>query len=161
MRASILRLPGLLRILGFVGVVAGTIAGFVGFSEPPSAGSFWIRVLAPPLSYGLVGLAWWQWVTANGPHLPAGRTMRRPTRTLAIGFCVAGIGWLALTWGTFHFMHSLHDSVAIPHVRLHIAGYAPAAASFFLAAAGLWIASNISNHEVPDVETSETVSTAL
>ncbi len=95
MRTGELRIPWLLLIAGYLGVIAGTVALAVveggTFNHP---GAWLIYLFAPPIGYGLVGLAWWQPAPATDAGVGAVKSMRLASRTLAAAALITSLTYL-------------------------------------------------------------------
>jgi hypothetical protein len=141
MRLGSVRLPRLLILVGFVGVVAGAIAVMAG-SFGASFGSWTVTALALPIGYCLVGLAWWQlWAPgAHGDDPTVMKRMRRFSRTLAAASAVTAIAWFAYLYGNLRFLYSVPGTDYLSHFGLQLAGAAAQANGFLIAALGFWIA---------------------
>jgi hypothetical protein len=153
------RLPPLLLVVGFLGVVGGAISWLIGFATITS-GSMIVIQLAPPIGYGLVGLAWWQWKSAVQAGSAAAIAMRRSSRILSLASVITSFTYLALLHGDLRFRSELPNHGAgfyEPHWNLHLAGYAAAGGGFLIAAVGLWIGSTVSAQPNPTPSESELV----
>jgi hypothetical protein len=144
-----LRIPWLLLIAGYLGVVAGTVALVVvegGTLHHP--GAWLIYLFAPPIGYGLVGVAWWQVAPAADGGAGAMKPMRLASRTLAAAALVTSLTYFALFESFLHFLYSLpsyENNVSWHHERLELAAYAALGVGFVLAAVGFWIASKVTS----------------
>ena len=99
----VLRLPGALIDLGFVGVVIWTVAFLI--LGPPS-NETWVHALATAAAYGLAGFACWRWIVGNWKAQRHGSFVRgRPSRWMAAASIVTVTGVPALTYMT-HVLQS-------------------------------------------------------
>jgi hypothetical protein len=149
-KSTSFRLAQLLILLGFLGVIGGAIAWIVGFSV--TSGTDLVINLAPPIGYGLVGAAWWQWLPAAQEVGTAVKSMRRSSRILASASAITGLGYLAIFYQDLRFIYSLPSGVHPPNSRLQLAVSAANAVGFFLAASGLWVASNLTKSSIAVLE---------
>jgi hypothetical protein len=152
-----LRLVQLLILVGFLGVIGGSIAWIVGFSVTNRTDL--VINLAPPIGYGLVGVAWWQWLPATQAVGTAVKSIRRSSRILALASVITGLGYLAIFYQDLRLTYSLPGADHFPNFRLQLAVSAASAVGFFLAASGLWVASNITESSIAVLE--EADSTAI
>jgi hypothetical protein len=135
-----LRPSKFLLLAGFVGVIACSICDIVGFANFTS-GSWIVDQLAPPIGYGLVGLAWWQWTPASQAGSVGSKAMRRSSRTLALASVVTSLAYFSILYGNLRFRYAQHDpNFYLPHFNLRNDGYGAAGLGFVLAAVGFWIA---------------------
>lgn len=144
-----LRLSKVLLVVGFLGVLASTVAWMVVIPRF-TAGSWIIDQLAPPIGYALVGLAWWQWIPAAHTGHVASNAMRRSSRTLALAAGAIALGNFSQLYGNLRFRNALHDpGFRIPHWNLQNASLGTAGLGFLLAAVGFWIASTAAKASDP------------
>ena len=156
MRPTGLRFPVVLIVLGSVGVAAGSIVLFLLFVNF-SSGTRIVVELAPPIGYGLVGLAWWFWTPAAAMGPIGAMAMRRSSRVLAVASGVMALGYLAQFYGNIRFYYYTGHQYGLPHLRLELASLAALGVGFLLAAAGFWIASNLTQSTAPrSLETGNT-----
>jgi hypothetical protein len=141
---STFRLPGLLLLLGFLGVVAGTIGYMVGFVTF-TAGAAFAEFLGAPIGYLLVGVAWWQWTPGVQSGEIAARSMRRTSLTLVLASLVTSLSYLGRLYGSLRFRYSLpsNTNFYLPHFRLQLAADAATGVGFIFSAVGFWIAARI------------------
>ena len=139
------RMGALLLIVGYLGVVGGTMAWVV---------SWWTSELIFPetivyqsalaVGIGLAGIACWRWTVASRFSDVEARLVRGPTRWMAaasVGFAAA---FAADTYQTYDnhrvmFQHSPPGEGFYPHYRLIIAGGSAFVVGLLLAAVGFWI----------------------
>lgn len=139
------RLGALLLIVGYLGVISGTVAWVV---------SWWTSELSFPetivfqsalaVGIGLAGIACWRWTVASRSSEVEARLVRGPTRWMAaasVGFAAA---FAADTYQTYDnhrvlFQHSPPGEGFYPHYRLIIAGGSAFVVGLLLAAVGFWI----------------------
>jgi hypothetical protein len=134
-----LRVPRTFIVLGYLGVVAATIAWIVASPGLNAAGQ--IYNILTTVGYGLAGLAWWQWSAAIMTDGSPTRSLRRPSRTMAAGSIVFAIAFAALTENNIRY-HVANHIAYQPHYRLSVAGGASFVVGLSLAAVGFWLASN-------------------
>jgi len=145
-----LRIPTALVVLGFLGVVAGTVGELM---VAPSLTSLvsWstVTVISLPVGYALLGVSWWHVVSNDAvPY----KTARYCSRLFALAALAFAATWsdsidssieVRLNWsGAFYF----------PHWRLMLASDVSRAVGLLVAAVGLWLASNAESTatRVPD-----------
>lgn len=122
------------------------MVGFVTWTT----GSEFVWWLSGPIGYGLVGLAWWQWIPDSQAGSVGAKSMRRSSRLLAVASAITALGYLAHFYGDLRFLYSFPDNnFYLPHFRLHVAGSAATGVGFLIAALGLWIASNAGRQPNP------------
>jgi hypothetical protein len=135
-----LRLPGALIGLGFVGVLAWTMADLI--ADHPATGSTWVYLIATTVGYGLAGFACWRWITVTWKAPTPGVVDRTPSRLMAVASVVTAAGVATLTYQ----LHQQHPALELdnvdPHYGLRLAGGVAGTLGFLLAAAGFWIASH-------------------
>jgi nitrate/nitrite transporter NarK len=148
-----LRIPWLLLIAGYLGVVAGTVALAVTYGGTLyHPGAWLIYLFAPPIGYGLVGVAWWQLAPVADAGAGTKKSMRLASRTLAAATLITSLTYFALFESFVHFLYSLpryENNLYWRHERLELAAYAALGVGFVLAAVGFWMASNVTT-ERPD-----------
>lgn len=134
------RLPCALVGLGFMGVLAWTIANLI--ADQPARGDTWVYLIATTVGYGLAGFACWRWITVNWKEPTAGLSVRVPSRWMAAASVATAAGVAALTYQ----LYQEHLSFALDNIDLHyglrLAGDFAGTLGFVLAAAGFWIASS-------------------
>ncbi len=135
-----LRLPGALISLGFIGVLAWTIANLI--ADQPARGDTWVYLIATTVGYGLSGFACWRWIRVNWKAPTSGLSVRAPSRWMAAASVVTAAGVAALTYQ----LYQEHPTFALDNIDLHyglrLAGDFAGTLGFVLAAAGFWIASS-------------------
>ncbi len=146
MRRPSLRLPGLLLVVGFLGVLAGS-CGWLAEGDDFRAGPiyFYVVELAPPIGYGLVGWAWWQWMSDDSASV---RTASRASRILAVASLAFAATYAALLFNLVDVRLSLPSNAGFPDL-LSIASDASIEVGFLLAGIGFWIASRAYTEVVP------------
>jgi hypothetical protein len=137
-----LRLFGSLIVVGYLAVVAGTIAWIVAFDVYHSWSSL-VSEIAMAIAYGLVGFGCWRSVRACREDDASAKVIRGLTRWVG-----AASGAMAIAFASQTYMyHKTHMSfvafgVREPHYNLQIDGGLAFVVGFLLAAVGLWFASS-------------------
>jgi hypothetical protein len=135
-----LRLPGALIGLGFIGVLAWTIANLI--ADQPARSDTRVYLIATTVGYGLAGFACWRWITVNWKAPTSGLSVRSPSRWMAAASVVTAAGVAALSYQ----LYQEHPSFALDNIGLHyglrLAGDFAGTMGFVLVAAGFWIASS-------------------
>ena len=137
-----LRLPGALIGLGFVGVLAWTIASLIAVLPTPDTATVLVYWLATTAGYGLAGFACWRWLVGNWNTKEGGSAIRGPSRWMAAASFVTAVGVAALTYQVYQDRPSFVLDNLDLHYGLRLGGDAAGTVGFLLAAAGFWIASN-------------------
>jgi hypothetical protein len=132
----------LLLLAGFSLVLVGTVGFFyaVGSNDPP-----WRQVLlnlTPPVAYGLIGWAWWQWADFAQANPVALNVHRRTSRIVATGTLILSVVYLDSLYRMVRF-HLDHPGT-FSHYLLGVASNAVEALGFCITALGFWLSSRIS-----------------
>ena len=148
-----LRFPGILILLGLLGLVAGTLAWVVG-SDPFDHETIESVVyqIALTIGYSLAGLACWRWIVGCWATNVDPSVQRIPSRLMAAASAVTAAAFAALTVLQYEnhrqLLHTLSGigtqriAVIDPHYRLRMAGGASIVVGLLLASVGFWIASS-------------------
>jgi len=139
MWSETLRIPRLLIIVGYLAIVVGYGVDIAVYSNLLDYRL--VTEIAFPVSYGLIGAAWWQWTSLERTNTHAIKVMKRASRTMAAASAVIAIGNVANAYDTVH----LHGQVqrVFPHYRLIVGGALSLAAGFLLCAIGFATASTL------------------
>ena len=142
-----LRLPGVLIVLGYLGIVAGTVAWLIALYRQ-NPWEIYVTEAAPIVGYGLAGFACWRWIVRCQATSPS---QAAPSRWMAAASVVTAAGWAAITYFYYQnhrnlvreLTHGGGPSVAVldPHYRLRMAGGLSIVVGLLLAGVGFWIAS--------------------
>jgi hypothetical protein len=139
-RTSTFRLPSLFLLVGFLGVVAGTIGSMVDYGVTLTMGTAFAEFLGAPIGYLLVGVAWWQWTPGALAGDIAAKSMRRASLTLMLAAVATSITYFGELYGYLRFRYSYPNVSYQAHFRLQLAAEAASAVGFVLAAVGFWVA---------------------
>jgi hypothetical protein len=135
-----LRLPGALIGLGFVGVLAWTIAYLIAIApDTPTGLVYWLTTTA---GYALAGFACWRWIVGNWNAKEDGSAIRGPSRWMAAATLVTAAGVAALTYQVYQERPGFALDNIDFHYGLRLGGDAAGTLGFLFAAAGFWIASH-------------------
>jgi hypothetical protein len=135
------RFSGSLLLVGYVAIIAGTIAWIIAFETYHQKG-FLTSWIAMTVAYGLVGFGCWRSVRACRDD-DAARVIRGLTRWVG---AASGAMAIASASQTYDYYKS-HSTVAafggtIPHYPFQIGGGVAQAVGFLSAGVGLWLASD-------------------
>ncbi len=144
-----LRLPGVLIVLGYTGIAAGTAAWLVAFYSF-NPWEFYLAQATPTAGYALAGLACWWWIVACRSTNTDLRLQRIPSRLMSAASVMTAAGWVAIVY--FYYQNhqmllksrpvgAYSDGPLDPHYRLRMAGGASVVVGLLLAGLGFWIAS--------------------
>lgn len=136
-----LQLPGALIGLGFIGVLAWTIANLIAILPTFDTGTVLVYWLTTTAGYGLAGFACWRWIVGNW-NAKSGSAIRGPSRWMAGASFLTAAGVAALTYQVYQDHQPLALDSLDYHYGLHLFGDVAGTLGFLLAAAGFWIASN-------------------
>ena len=133
-----LKIPGLLLIVGYLGVFAGVIAYGATFTLGKQG---WVEVLVLPLGAGLAGFAAWIWMVASRMESTNGST-KVPARIMAASCVVFAVGDAVMA----HIVSQEHSSFGLAtdpsfHYTGKMIGELLACVGFLLTAVGFWLAS--------------------
>jgi hypothetical protein len=146
-----LRLPAVLLVLGFLGIVAQTVTEFIAYRIPDYAV---VVTLSSTIGFGLAGFAGWRWIVTNWKSET--RTNATPARWMAGAAVVLAAGPAAIAWEHYQNHEFLTSHATFggidPHYRLIMAGYFVNTLGLLVAAAGFWIASSARREAVELVE---------
>jgi hypothetical protein len=136
------RLFGPLILVGYLAIIAGTIAWNIAFGNYRQK-AFLASEIAMTIAYGLVGFGCWRSTRACRNDEASARVMRVLTRWVA---AASGVMAVAFSFSTYEY-HKIHSSfvanrITEPHYNLQIDGGLAFVAGFLLAAIGLWFASD-------------------
>jgi len=138
-----LRLPGVLAALGYLGVVAGTVAWIVAFR---STNEILVDQIAMTVGYGLAGFACWRWMVGCRNANVDRRLARTPSRWMAAASVVTAASFAAITYMYYqnhqYFQQQNGPGFVDPHYRLRMAGGGAIVLGLLLAGIGFWIASS-------------------
>jgi hypothetical protein len=148
-----LRLPGVLIVLGYLGIAAGTV-GWLVAATGRTPWEFYVSDLAPLIGYGLAGFACWRWIVRS-QTTNANPLQSTPSRWMAAASVVTAAGWVAITYFYYENHQSFYRqripaatiAMVDPHYRLRMAGYSSILVGLLLAGAGFWIASSGTSSE--------------
>jgi hypothetical protein len=138
----VLRLSGLSIFIGYLAVIAGTIALIVAFRTYHQKG-YLVTDIAMTVAYGLVGVGCWRSVRACRDGDTSARMMRSVTRWVG-----AASGAMAVAFaGQTYDYNKVHSSIIAnggsePRYALQIFGGLALVVGFLLAGVGFWFASN-------------------
>ena len=140
------RTGGLFLIIGYLGVVGGTVGSIVsswGFGYPENT----VYQVALGLGIGLAGLACWRWTVAHRASELDPTAVRGPTRWMSAASLVLAAAPAALVYQTYdnhrQFERFNHQgTLAYPHYRLIMTSGVAFTVGLLLASCGYWILSN-------------------
>ena len=141
------RLPGALIGLGFIGVLAWTIANLIAILPTFDTGTVLVYWLTTTAGYALAGLACWRWIVGNWNAKRSGSAIRGPSRWMASASLVTAAGVAALTYQVYQDHQPLALDSLDFHYGLRLFGDIAGTLGFLLAAAGFWIGSNARSGE--------------
>lgn len=137
-----LRLPGALIGLGFVGVLAWTVAYLIAILPTFDTDTVLVYWLTTTAGYGLAGFACWRWIVGNWDAQESASAIRGPSRWMAGAALLTAAGVAAVTYQVYQNHPPLAPDNLDFHYGLRLFGDAAGTLGFLLAAAGFWIASN-------------------
>jgi hypothetical protein len=137
-----LRVPGALIGIGFVGILAWTVAYLIAVLPASDTATVLVYWLTTTAGYGLAGFACWRWIVGNWNKDDGGAAIRGPSRWMAAAALVTAAGVAALTYQVYQDRPSFALDNLDLHYGLRLGGDAAGTLGFLLAAAGFWIASN-------------------
>lgn len=145
------RLAGLFAGLGYLGVLAGTIAWIVAFHAIDESLVFELTTTA---GYGLAGWACWRWITTCRNNDTEPESIRGPSRWMAVASVVTAAGFAAVTHEYYesHQFFAVRHLASVPHYRLQITGGLACVVGFLLAGIGFWVASIRLRAPIPPLE---------
>src|ERR1700722_5489174 len=139
-RVRTLRIPGLLLIVGYLGLLAGVI----GYSDTfPLSKQGWIEVLVEPVGVGLAGFAAWRWMVACRQEPTAtARSIKTPTRSMAAASALFSIGYAVMA----HITVQDHSSLGLAtdpsfHYATKMICLISSGIGLLVAPIGFWLAS--------------------
>jgi hypothetical protein len=153
-----LRLPGVLIVLGYVGIATGTVAWLVALGHI-NPWEFYLANATPTAGFALAGFACWWWIVACRAAKTDPRLQRVASRLMSAASVITAAGWAAVIYFYYQnhqsIVHSqIHGApstaVLDPHYRLRMAGGASIAVGLLLAGIGFWIASSATRSAVTE-----------
>lgn len=144
-------MPGALIGLGFIGVIAWTIAYLIAVLPTFDTATVLVYWLTTTAGYGLAGFACWRWIVGNWNAKESGSAIRGPSRWMAGASFVTAAGVAALTYQVYQDHRSLALESLDFHYGLRLFGDVAGTLGFLSAAAGFWIASHVCPEE-PETE---------
>jgi hypothetical protein len=144
MRTGALRVTHALLLAGFILVLVGAAGWFYAVETDDPLWQQFLWNVAPPVAYGLVGWAWWQWADFAAANPIAVNLLRRTSRTIAVASFALSIVYFDSLYRIVHF-HLDHPGT-YAHVLSGVATNAVEALGFCLAALGFWLASSTPSH---------------
>jgi hypothetical protein len=131
-----------LLIIGYLGVVGGSVAWIVSYWDLNSLESP-VYQAAFAIGIGLAGLACWRWTVACRVTHISPTLVRGPTRWMAAASLVLAAVPASNTYQIYNdhrqFLQLSHGSHDYPHYRLLITGGVALTAGLLLASIGFWI----------------------
>ncbi len=128
-----------LLVLGFLLILVGSCVEVV---LVPSTVSYAIEVFSDPIGYGLIGWAWWQWITSPHAIDASVSSVRRLSRYLAWASIAFASGYVAYLVRWIQVRAAAPPGTSYPHFRLVAGGTSATILGFCLAALGFWLGSN-------------------
>ncbi len=151
-----LRLPGVLVVLGFLGLVVRELAWVEAYDQPTE---YVVSQIATAFGYGLAGFACWRWIVRCRTSNADPGLQRVPSRWMATASVVTAAGYAAITYYYYQTIQNLRQNYRAyhgvlpdidPHYRLRMAGGASIVVGLLLAGIGFWIASTAARSVVAE-----------
>jgi len=140
MGTNALRPAQVLVLAGFVMVLFATVGWFFVVETNDPLWRQFLLTVAPPVAYGLIGWAWWQWSGLAEAHSAALELFRRSSRAMAAASLLLSVVYFDSLYRMVRF-HLDHPGT-YAHFRSGVVTNAVEALGFCLAALGFWIASS-------------------
>jgi hypothetical protein len=137
-----LRLPAALIGLGFLGVLAWTIAYLIAVLPTFDTATVLVYWLTTTAGYVLAGFACWRWIVGNWNARESRSFTPGPSRLMSAASFVTAAGVAALTYQLYQNNPSFALDNLDFHYGLRLGGGIVGTLGFLLAAAGFWIASS-------------------
>jgi len=140
MGTNALRPAHALVAAGFIMVLVATVGWFFVVETNDPLWRQFLSTVAPPVAYGLIGWAWWQWSGFARAHPATLDVFRRSSRAMAAASLLLSVIYFDSLYRMVRF-HLDHPGT-YAHFRSGVATNAGEALGFCLAALGFWLASS-------------------